>query len=263
MRQINSIAPDLLGRSREAGVRGLIWAFIGTLYGLLFVFFLVLANGWEHQVNPYFVAGVLAGTIGALIYSSMRLAVLMAILITPISSMVLLITGTPMDPISLILIIGLVGGIIGGLYGRYSTASRVHRADAKTLAGFCAGFLVSLGYLIMSSTRQDIPLVWVVGFMCPLTGGLYVLFVPTFIKYFDNLLPSEVDGALVGIGVSVFISLLIFVMMNSINTESAGTYLPQIEQIQALLPQAVVGGLSGGGIAGLISGLLFKNWQDL
>jgi tetrahydromethanopterin S-methyltransferase subunit F len=92
---------------------------------------------------------------------------------------------------------------------------------------------------------------------------LYVIFVPTFIKYFDNLLPTEGDGALVGIGVSVFISLLVLVMTNSINTNSAGTYLPQIEEIQSLIPQAVAGGLLGGGIAGFISGLLFKNWQDL
>ena len=76
-------------------------------------------------------------------------------------------------------------------------------------------------------------------------------------------MPSEWDGALVGMGVSVFISLLILIMMNSINTDFAGAYLPQIEQIQDLLPQAVLGGLLGGGIAGLISGLFFKNWQDL
>jgi hypothetical protein len=168
-----------------------------------------------------------------------------------------------MDPISLILIIGMMGGVMGGLYGRYSTASRVHRADAKTLTGFCSGFLVSLGYLIIAGPNSDVALVWVIGFMCPLTGGLYVMFVPTFIKHLGNLLPSEGDGALVGMGASVFISLLIFVMMNSINANSAGTYLPQIEQIQALLPQAVVGGLLGGGTAGLISGLFFKHWQDL
>jgi hypothetical protein len=263
MRQTNSIINGLMARSKEALIRGLIWAFIGTLYGLLFVFFWVLANDWHHQVNPYFISGVLAGTIGALIYSSMRLAVLMAIIVTPIATLLLLIADGRMDPITVMMIVGLAGGIIGGLYGRYSKASRVYRADAKVLTGFCSGFLVSLGYLIVAGSTQDLALIWVIGLMCPLTGWLYVLFVPAFLKQFDSLLPSEGDGALVGIGVSVFISLLIFVMLNSINTDSAGAYLAQVEQIQALLPQAVLGGLSGGGIAGLISGLLFKHWQDL
>lgn len=263
MLQTNQLYSNLLVRSREVLVRGLIWAFIGTLYGLLFVFFSVLVEVWGQQINPYFFSGILAGTIGALIYSSMRLAVLMAIIITPVSSLVLLLADAPMDPMPLILIIGAVGGVIGGLYGRYSTASRVHRADAKTLTGFCAGFLVSLGYLIIQGSNHEPALIWVIGFMCPLTGWLYVMFVPTFIKYFDNLIPSMGDGALVGMGVSVFISLMIFVMANSINTDLAGSYLPQIEQIQSLLPQAVIGGMIGGGVAGMLSGLFFKNWQDL
>jgi hypothetical protein len=40
MRQVNSISPELIVRIREALVRSLIWAFIGTLYGLLFALFL-------------------------------------------------------------------------------------------------------------------------------------------------------------------------------------------------------------------------------
>jgi len=262
MRQANSISPDVVGRAKEVLVRGLIWAFIGILYGLLFVFFSVLAEDWEHLINPYFFSGVLAGTIGALIYSSMRLAVLMAVLIAPITSL-LLVTSNGMDPFTLILSVGMIGGVIGALYGHYSVASRVHRADAKLLTGFSAGFLVSLGYLVFAGPSHDFDLVWVIGIMCPLTGALYVLFVPTFIRYFDNLLPPAGDGALVGMGVSVFISLLIFVMTNSINTDTAGAYLPQVEEIQTLLPQAIVGGLLGGGAAGLVSGLFFKRWQDL
>ncbi len=252
-----------MNRSKEVLIRGLIWAFIGTLYALLFVFFLVLGNEWKQQVNPFFISGVLAGTIGALIYSSMRLAVLMAIIITPVSSLILLLSNAPLDPSTLVLIIGSVGGIIGAIYGRYATVSRVNRADAKTLTGFCAGFLTALGYLIVAGPDRDLPLALVIGFMCPVTGGLYVLFVPTFIRYFDNLLPSWGDGALVGAGVSVFLALSIFVMTNSINTDSAGSYLPQIQQIHALMPQALLGGLIGGGVAGIISGLLFSNWQDL
>ena len=159
MHQASSHSHDPLGRFKEVLVRGLIWAFIGTLYALLFVFFSVFANQWEHQINPYFFSGVLAGTIGALIYSSMRLAVLMAIIITPVSSLLLLLSNAPMDPFSLILIIGSVGGIIGAFYGHYSIASRVYRADAKTLAGFCAGFLASLGYLIITGSPET--------YLCP------------------------------------------------------------------------------------------------
>jgi hypothetical protein len=261
MRQANTL--DLTARFKEVLVRGLIWAFIGILYALIFVFFSVLATNWQHQINPYFFSGVLAGTIGALIYSSMRLAVLMAIIVTPVSSLFLLLSNAPMDPFSLILIVGSVGGIIGAFYGHYSIASRVHRADAKTLAGFSAGFLASLGYLIVAGQSSDIPLSWIIGFMCPLSGWLYVLFVPTFIRYFDNLLPSIGDGALVGIGVSVFIALAIFVMTNSISANSAGSYLPQIERINTLLPHAIAGGLVGGGAAGILSGLFFSRWQDL
>jgi hypothetical protein len=264
MNQPIPLSFKLISRSKEIFIRGLIWAFIGILYGLLFVFLSVLATAWEHQVHPYFFAGIFAGTIGALIYSSMRLAVLMAIIITPIATLIVLLADTPLDPFVLMLTIGILGGIIGALYGYFSKASRVHRADAKTLTGFCAGFLVSLGYLIVTGNQVDeTSLALVIGIMCPLTGGLYVMFVPTFIRYFDKLLPSFWDGALVGIGVSLFLALSIFVMMNSINADSAGSYLAQVVRIQELLPQAILGGLVGGGLAGMISGIFFRNWQDL
>lgn len=263
MDQMKSFSLTLVNHSKEVLIRGMIWAFIGTLYAILFVFFDVLASGWQQQVNPYFFSGVLAGTIGALIYSSMRLAVLMAMIITPVSSLLLLLSNTSMDPFSLILVVGLTGGVIGGLYGYFSKTSRVHRADAKTLTGFSAGFLVSLGYLVIAGQTTDLPLALVIGFMGPLTGFLYVVFVPTFIRYFDNLLPSAGDGALVGMGVSVFLALSIFIMANSINADTAGVYLPLVERVHALIPQAVLGGIIGGGLAGVVSGLFFRRWQDL
>jgi hypothetical protein len=263
MIQTHSNTPKLILRTREALVRGLIWAFIGTLYGMLFVFFAVLAADWQLPVHPYFFSGVLAGTIGALIYSSMRLAVLMATIITPISSLLLLLSNAPMKPLNLIFIVGMIGGVIGAFYGHFSTASRVHRADAKTLTGFSAGFLVSLGYLVFSGQMTDLSLGIVIGVMCPMTGWLYVFLVPTFIRLFNNLLPPMGDGALVGIGVAIFLALCIFVMTNSITTDSAGAYLPLIDHIQRLLPQAIMGGFVGGGVAGVLSGLFVSRWQDL
>ncbi|MCU7926748.1 MAG: hypothetical protein KZQ97_09930 [Candidatus Thiodiazotropha sp. (ex Dulcina madagascariensis)] len=57
-------------RAKEALVRGAIWGFIGLLYAILFVFFAILAEYWLLPIDPLFLAGILAGTFGALIYSS-------------------------------------------------------------------------------------------------------------------------------------------------------------------------------------------------
>jgi len=258
-----SLPSALLIRIREALIRGLIWGFIGTLYGVLFVIFAALAEEWQLPVHPYLFSGVLAGTIGALIYSSMRLAVLMAIIISPVCGILMVFSSTPISPLNLLLMISAVGAIAGGLYGHFTTNSRVNRADAKTLTGFTAGLLVSLVYVLFVNQFADIPLGVVIGIMCPFTGFIYVLLVPTFIRKFGNLLPPVGDGALVGVGVAVFLTLCNFVMVHSIDIDSTGAFHSLVHHVQDLLPEAIIGGLFGGTFAGIVSSLLFEQWQDL
>ena len=71
------------------------------------------------------------------------------------------------------------------------------------------------------------------------------------------------DGALVGLGVAVFLTLCNFVMVHSVGIDTTGEFHDLIHHVQDLLPQAIIGGLLGGGIAGVISSLLFEGWQDL
>jgi hypothetical protein len=253
----------MIVRSKEAFIRGVIWAFIGTLYGVLFVIFTALAEEWKLPVHPYLFAGVLAGTLGALIYSSMRLAVLMAIIISPVCAILMLFSSTPIPPLNLLFIIGSVGAVAGGLYGRFTSNSRVYRADAKTLTGFTSGLLVSLAYVLLFRHYSELSLGVVIGFMCPLTGLIYVILVPSFIRSFGNILPSMGDGALVGIGVAIFLTLCNFVMVHSIDIDSTGAFHGLIHHVQDLLPHAILGGLVGGGFAGVLSSLLFEGWQDL
>lgn len=263
MQQAHTLPTTLVIRSREVFIRGVIWAFIGALYGMLFVIFSSLADEWELPIHPYVFSGMLAGTLGALIYSSMRLAVLMAIIISPVCAILMVFASTPISPLNLLFIIGGVGATAGGLYGRFNSHSRVHRADAKTLTGFTAGLLVSLGYLLLANQVADIPLGILIGIMCPLTGIIYVFLVPAFIRSCGNLLPPEGDGALVGIGVAVFLTLCNFVMVHSIDLDSTGAFHDLIHHVQDLLPQAMTGGLIGGGITGIVSSMLFERWQDL
>lgn len=250
-------------RVKEALVRGIIWTFIGLLYGALFVFFAVFAKHWDLPIDPVFLAGILSGTLGALIYSSMRLAVLMTVIISPLCIVYFIAAGKPVDPRYLLLLVSLAGAVVGALYGRFSMGSRVHRADAKTLAGFCAGWLVSLAYLLITSLAGSLSVTAVVALMCPITGILYVMLLPAFVKLYDNLLPAVGDGLMVGVGVSGFVAMSFFVMISSVDGSVAGPLLPAVQQIQQHLPGAIAGGMIGAGLAGIVSGLLLTEWQDL
>ncbi|MEW8046012.1 MAG: hypothetical protein AB2805_05955, partial [Candidatus Thiodiazotropha sp.] len=136
-------------------------------------------------------------------------------------------------------------------------------ADAKTLAGFSAGWLASLTYLLVVNLTAPLSISILVALLCPLTGILYVALVPGFIKLYDNLLPPVGDGLVVGVGVSGFIALCFFVMIGSIDDSVAGPLSAALEVIHGNLPGALVGGLIGAGLAGVGSGLLLTDWQDL
>lgn len=257
--------PPLLSpkRLKEALIRGAIWAFIGLLYAMLFVFFAAFSDYWQLPIDPLLFAGVLAGTLGALIYSSMRLAVLMTVIISPICIFYFILASHPVNVLYLLLLVSVLGAIIGAMYGVFSMGSRVNRADAKTLAGFSAGWLASLGYLLLSSFTDVLTLSTIVALMCPVTGIIYVSLVPGFIKLYDNLLPPVGDGLIVGIGVSGFVALSFFVMISSVDDNVAGPLLAALEVIQLTLPGAAIGGILGGGFAGILSGILLTDWQDL
>ena len=250
-------------RLKEALIRGAIWAFVGLLYAMLFIFFVALAKHWQPPVNPVFLAAILAGTLGALIYSSMRLAVLMTVVISPVSIFYFILSPRPVDLLSLLLVVTVIGAVIGGLYGVFSKGSRVYRADAKTLAGFSAGWLAALAYLLIGWSIEGFTVGWVILLLCPLTGMLYVWMVPSFIKHYDDLLPPVADGLMVGVGVSAYVALTFFVLVSSIDEAAAGALMPALEQVHELLPQSLLGGAVGGGLAGVASGLLLTDWQDL
>jgi hypothetical protein len=250
-------------RIKEALIRGAIWAFIGLLYGMLFVFFSAFAEYWTLPINPYLFAGVLSGTLGALIYSSMRLAVLMTIITSPICIFYFIVAERPVNLLIILSMATVIGAIVGALYGSFSMGSRVNRADAKTLTGFSSGWVAALCYLLFSSFFESLPIAMIVALMCPFTGLLYVLLVPGFIKLYDNLLPPIGDGLLVGVGVSAFVTLSFFVMISSIDNEIAGSMVTVLQTIHENLSGSMLGGVIGGGSAGILSGILLTEWQDL
>ena len=62
---------------------------------------------------------------------------------------------------------------------------------------------------------------------------------------------------------SVFIALLFFVMITGVTPEAAGPLQALTEQIRATFSYGALGGMIGGGLAGFLSGLFLRKWQDL
>jgi hypothetical protein len=193
----------------------------------------------------------------------MRLVVLMAALLFPISIIYFTQFGGDIDLAGWFKVMLPAGILIGVVYGYFSTNSRIRRADAKMLAGFIVGALIALGYLVAEHLLSDLSIAWIVGIMCPLTGALYVLVVPTFIKLYQDILPPAGDGALLGACIAVFVSFCSLVMAGSIDSSMAGTLVPEVEAILQRLSPAATGGVLGAGLSGMVSGLVLTEWQDL
>jgi hypothetical protein len=248
--------------AREALIHGGIWSFIGLLYAIIFTSTAVFAQKWGLIGHPYFYACIMAGTIGALMYSSMRLVVFIALLLLPVYIIYFINTLGGLSLVGLLKLMIPAGLLIGAGYGAISKRSRVKFADAKTLAGLSAGLIVAVLFFLAQKIFGNIHIVWAVGIACPLTGGLYIMLVPPYIRMYHGLLPPIGDGALVGASVAFFISLCLFVMAGTIDTNMTGDLIPEIAKILELLPGTTVGGVLGAGIAGVIAGMLLTNWQN-
>jgi hypothetical protein len=250
-------------RTKEALFRALIWSFIGVLYGMLFVLVYSLAIHFAQDYYPIFIAGTLSGCIAALIYSSMRLAAIVAPLASVTSIASIIFQGQVVEITSLLIVTGVVGVITGAFYGVMAKQSRVYRADAKTIAGILSGAIVSLVFALFYEVYPGFPLFFLIAIMCLLTGSLYVIFAPFCVEHLDNLLPPVGDGAIAGGGTSMFVGLVLFIMVTGVTPESAGELVEITNQIRDFMPAAITGGLLGGGISGFMSGLLRREWQDL
>jgi|GEM_PF-2839159 len=255
---------SILFRSREASLRAAIWAFVGTLYGLLFLVAFTLADYYRPGLPPILIAGTLSGCIAALIYSSMSLAAI----VTPISSIAALATVLSVEQSveieTLLMVAALVGLITGAIYGALVKGSRVYRAEAKTIAGSLAGFIVAVAFHALYQLFPGLPIALMVALMCLSTGALYILFAAWCVPRFHALLPPIGGGALAGAGTSMFIAATLFLMITKVTPEVADDILqPLLGDIHDLMPATILGGMLGGAFSGFVKGMMRAKWYDL
>ena len=242
---------------------GLIWAYMGVIYGVVFIGLVRFFEQVSWPVLPEIPAAALSGAIGAVFYGSMQLTVFAAMAGTLASFGFLALAPGPVHPLHMLGASALGGLLVGAAYGHKFKSSRVYRADAKMVAGLCAGIISSALLSLLFILAGRLPL-WVTAMLlCGATGFVYSVIVRGLINRLHDLLPPAGDGAVVGAGVAGFVGLMIWVMVAELHSVYTGPYTVLAHNVLERLPHAAGGAALGGALAGVVGALLGKGAQDL
>ena len=252
------------------GLRGLAWIFAGIIYGFTFV---SVAQSTLDAVGPAYnvvLATIVTPALTALIYSSMRLTVVIANVVLVVTLLFTMFGGDSgyLSPHLLIQIPAALGMLIGAWYGWRDRGSRICCADAKILDGLFVGLATSLltGLaIVLFGSSNAVVYPWLVTCLAPLAGALYMATVPWFLRRLNKLLPPAGDGAVVGLGVGILTGLLFVVIAGSFEPDVPGGSgeLSFIESIYDVLGTTLIGTAASCFVLGAVRQLLGLPWYRL
>ena len=245
-------------------LRGAIWAIVGVVFGFLFVVLSAYLDGIVSPPLVLFAATVGASGLTALFYGSMRLTVMVANF--TFIAMVFYTWGNAqltLEP--LIYIGGIVGLLVGTIYGAKEKQSRIFCAEAKIVAGLFSGALAAvLGYL--PGLFFDAPAhLWAAMIGAPAAILIYVTSARWFVDRCHRFLPPVVNGGLVGMGAGAATGLLFMIMAGTLDPDllAKSYHLSLIEHVESYWLSAVSGAAVVCFLVGVLRSLLNVRWYNL
>jgi hypothetical protein len=251
-------------------LRAVVWGFIGGLFGLLFIVAHDAIAPWLQFLDPLLLAAALAGAVGAVVYSSMRLTLLAA------GACALLFAVVELASVALRARVGelwvpellvggavLVGALAGAFYGHSYRQSRIYRALPKIVAGLFAGLLVGAGWWFLRQVVGEVALPLSIAVLCPLVGWSYVWLAGVLVRAWGHRLAPAIDAALVGGAVSGLVALGFWATAGTLQPDMAGGAVETIRSAVDQVPVAILAGWLGGMVAGFTRGILGFGWYDL
>jgi hypothetical protein len=248
---------------QEALIFGFIWAIVGAIYGAILVAMLAFFRHLEVGSLGVGLAASLAGAAGALFYGSLRLAFL-ATIAALIASFGYL-TVFPMQaisPLAMLAVSGLAGVIVGSHYGYLIKGSRVRQATGKALAGLYAGFVAGMPLAAVIALYGEVETGVAAATLTPLTGLVYVLSVRRVVALLQDQPPAPWSGALAGGGVAGLIGIAVWAFAGIFNSTITATATDAVRFAWAELPQAALGGMIGGFLAGAAVAAVGLRWLN-
>ena len=159
-------------------------------------------------------------------------------------AMVVYTWGNPQPTLEpLILVGGIIGVIIGAIYGHKDKQSRVFCADAKIVAGLYAGVLAAFLTYLMALLMKEGAYPWAAIIAAPVAILIYIASAHWFIKRCHHWIPPVGDGAIVGLGVGAATGLLFMIMAATLNPDllQMGHHRSIVEGVQQFWAPTVLG----------------------
>jgi len=248
----------------QTALRGGVWAFVGVVFGFLFV---VLSAYLEDFASPpmvLFAATVGAAGLTALYYGSLRLTVMIANF--TFIAMVFYTWGNAQLTLEPLIYLGaFVGLLVGTMYGAKDKKSRIFCAEAKIVAGLFSGALAAaLGYLPGLFFGAPAHL-WAAMIGAPAAILIYVSSAHWFVDRCHRFLPAVVNGGLVGMGVGATTGLLFMIMAGTLDSSLLGLpyHRALVERVSSTWFSAVSGAAVTCFLIGVLRSLLKVRWYNL
>jgi hypothetical protein len=248
---------------RMALLRGIVWSLIGMIYAPLFTGLAELFQGLGFGHGTYIVAAALAGAVGAALYGAREVALIATGIGVLVGVFVLILFGEQLAVLHLVLIAAAVAGLVGLTVSFPARCSR--HVPGKTMAGlatgaFCGGFLA----LVEPFHSNPFSSFAVLAFLVSVNGVLYVTTVRWWLSLSRRLhcesRPCYVIESLVMATLAGVAAGSVWMMIGPLIDIESGLWQSASAAMHDRIPMAMVGGMFGGGIAGMLLEFFRFSW---
>lgn len=260
----STTSPQVPSRTRLIVLRGIIWGLIGLIYAPVFTGISELLQQLGSGSSGYVAAAALAGAIGAALYGSKEVALVGAGVGVLVALGLLLAADKPVALHVVVATAAAVAALVAMIADFPAHCAR--HLPGKVLAGFATGAVCG-GALALVEPLHPRPfeVFPVVAFLVSVNGVLYVAGVRRCVAltrrlHFESR-PCHLVEMLVIAALAGFTAASVWMLAGSLVGWDAGNLLTEaVEALYQQIPTAMLGGLFGGAVAGVLLETLHFSW---
>jgi hypothetical protein len=250
-------------RWRMAILRGIVWGMIGMIYAPLFTGLAELFQGLGFGHGTYIAAAALAGAVGAALYGAREVALIATGIGVLVGVLVLMLFSEQVAVAHVVLVAAAVAGLVGLTVSFPARCSR--HVPGKTLAGLATG-AIGGGFLALVEPFHPNPFssFAVLAFLVSVNGVLYVSTVRWWLSVSRRIhcesRPCYVIESLVMATLAGVAAGSVWMMIGPLIDIQSGLWQSASAAMHDRIPMAIVGGLCGGAIAGMLLEFFRFSW---